>query len=95
MAEVMTGPAIKVDVNTPLLDVMKCLEQNRIVRVPVLKQGPPVGIIPWQNVVKAALEPEFIAFGWVSSQLFWAKRKESSSSAAGCKGGSHLRCGHG
>lgn len=61
--EVMTGPPITVDVNTPIEDVMKALEDNRIVRVPVTDQDKLVGIISRGDVIRAILEPEFIAFG--------------------------------
>jgi CBS domain-containing protein len=69
-AEAMTGPAITVDVNTPLGEIMKCLEENRIVRVPVVKEDRLVGIIARRDVLKAVLEPEFIAFGGGSAPLF-------------------------
>jgi CBS domain-containing protein len=62
-SEVMTGPPITVDVETPLEDVMKKLEDNRIVRVPVVNQDKLVGIISRRDVIRAILAPEFIAFG--------------------------------
>jgi len=61
--EVMTGPPITVDVETPIQEVMKSLEDNRIVRVPVTDEGKLVGIISRRDVIRAILEPEFIAFG--------------------------------
>jgi len=61
--ETMTGPPITVDVNTPIEDVMRSLEDNRIVRVPVTDQDKLVGIISRGDVIRAILEPEFIAFG--------------------------------
>jgi len=61
--EAMTGPPITVDVNTPIEDVMRSLEDNRIVRVPVTDQDKLVGIISRGDVIRAILEPEFIAFG--------------------------------
>jgi CBS domain-containing protein len=61
--EVMTGPPITVDVNTPIEDVMRSLEDSRIVRVPVTDQDKLVGIISRGDVIRAILEPEFIAFG--------------------------------
>ena len=61
--EVMTGTPITVDVGTPIEDVMKKLEENRIVRVPVMNQDKLVGIISRRDVIRAILEPEFIAFG--------------------------------
>ena len=60
--EVMTGPPITVNVDTPLEEVMKKLEDNRIVRVPVTNQDRLVGIIARRDVIRAILEPEFIAF---------------------------------
>ena len=62
-SEVMTGPPITVDVKTPLEDVMKKLEGNRIVRVPVTNQDKLVGIISRRDIIRAILQPEFIAFG--------------------------------
>ena len=62
--EVMTSPAICVDVDAPLDDVMKImLVENHIVRVPVTNQDKLVGIISRRDVIRAILEPEFIAFG--------------------------------
>jgi CBS domain-containing protein len=61
--DVMTGPPITVDVNTPLEDVMKSLEDYRIVRVPVTTEDALVGIISRRDVIRAILEPEFMAFG--------------------------------
>lgn len=61
--EVMTGPPITVDVQTEIEQVMKSLEDNRIVRVPVTDQDKLVGIISRRDVIRAILEPEFIAFG--------------------------------
>ena len=61
--EVMTGPPITVEVETPIEDVMKQLEENRIVRVPVTDHDRLVGIISRSDIIRAILEPEFIAFG--------------------------------
>jgi CBS domain-containing protein len=61
--EVMTGPPITVEVETPIEDVMKQLEENRIVRVPVIDHDKLVGIISRGDIIRAILEPEFIAFG--------------------------------
>lgn len=60
---VMSGPPITVNLNTPIEDVMKNLEENRIVRVPVTDEDKLVGIISRRDVIRAILEPEFIAFG--------------------------------
>jgi CBS domain-containing protein len=59
----MTGPPITVSVDTPLDDVMRILEDHRILRVPVTSQDKLVGIISRSDVIRAILEPEFMAFG--------------------------------
>jgi CBS domain-containing protein len=61
-AEAMTGPPITVEVEAPIEDVMKKLEENRIVRVPVTDHGKLVGIISRRDIIRAILEPEFIVF---------------------------------
>jgi CBS domain-containing protein len=62
-SDVMTGPPITVDQETSLEDVMKSLEDNRIVRVPVTSDNTLVGIIARRDIIKAVLEPEFLTFG--------------------------------
>jgi len=61
--DVMTGPPITVDVDTSIEDVMKCLKENNIVRVPITAENTLVGIISRRDVIRAVLEPEFMAFG--------------------------------
>jgi CBS domain-containing protein len=61
--DVMTGPPITVDVDTSIEDVMKRLEQNNIVRVPVTDKSVLVGIISRGDVIRVVLEPEFMTFG--------------------------------
>jgi len=62
-SDVMTGPPIAVKMDTPLDEVMKHLEENRIVRVPVTNDDALVGIISRRDVIRAILEPEFIVCG--------------------------------
>jgi len=62
-SDVMTGPPITVDQNVSLEDVMKSLEDNRIVRVPVTNNDTLIGIIARRDIIKAVLEPEFLTFG--------------------------------
>jgi len=61
--EVMTGPPITVEVEAPIEEVMKQLEENRIVRVPVTDHEKLVGIISRGDIIRAILEPEFMEFG--------------------------------
>lgn len=60
--EVMTGPALTVDAKTPLEEVMECLVEHRIVRVPVIADGKLVGIIARRDLIRALIEPEFMLF---------------------------------
>jgi CBS domain-containing protein len=62
-SDVMTGPPIAVNVDATLDEVMKHLEENRIVRVPVTSDDALVGIISRRDVIRAILEPEFIVCG--------------------------------
>jgi CBS domain-containing protein len=63
VTDVMTGPPITVDINTPIEEVMKKLEDYRIVRVPVTDGEVLLGVISRRDAIKAVLEPEFMAFG--------------------------------
>jgi len=60
--EVMTGPAVTVDAKTPIEQVMKSLQEHRIVRVPVIAEGKLVGIIARRDLIRALIEPEFMVF---------------------------------
>jgi CBS domain-containing protein len=60
--EVMTGPAFTVDTNTSVAEVMKCLQDHKIVRVPVTADGKLVGIIARRDLIRALIEPEFMLF---------------------------------
>ncbi|MGA8220423.1 MAG: CBS domain-containing protein [Candidatus Acidiferrales bacterium] len=62
-ANFMTSPAVTVDIEASLEEVMRTLQEHRIVRVPVTEQGKLVGIISRRDVIRAVLEPEFMAFG--------------------------------
>ena len=62
-AHFMTSPPVTVDVETSLEEVMRTLQEHRIVRVPVTEQGKLVGIISRRDVIRAVLELEFIEFG--------------------------------
>ena len=60
--QVMTGPALTVEATTPLEEVMKCLVEHKIVRVPVTAEGKLVGIIARRDLIRALIEPEFMVF---------------------------------
>jgi CBS domain-containing protein len=57
VADIMTSPVISVTEETPALDVAALLTEERIKRVPVVRDGKLVGLIGRSNVVS-----------WVGSQ---------------------------
>ena len=62
-ADIMSEEPITVDMETSVDEVIKILNEEGIVRVPVTEKGELVGIISRIDVIRAVLEPEFITFG--------------------------------
>jgi len=62
-ADIMTPDPITIDPDCSLDDVMKVLDDNAVLRVPVVANGRLVGIISRRDLIKAVLEPEFLSFG--------------------------------
>jgi len=60
--DIMTANPTTVDVDTPIEEVMKALEEHHILRVPVTERGKLTGIVSRSDLIKAVLEPEFMAF---------------------------------
>lgn len=46
-----------------MADVMKLLNEEGVLRVPVTDHGVLVGIISRADIIRAVLEPEFLSFG--------------------------------
>jgi CBS domain-containing protein len=61
-SDIMSRDPTTVDVNTPIDQVMKVLQEHRILRVPVTDRGKLTGIVSRSDLIKAVLEPEFMAF---------------------------------
>jgi CBS domain-containing protein len=61
--DIMSTEPITVDTDTPVEDVIKFLNEEGIVRVPVTDKGKLVGIVSRVDVIRAVLEPEFMTFG--------------------------------
>jgi CBS domain-containing protein len=61
-SDIMSTAPTTVGVETPLEEVTKILQENHILRVPVTDGGKLVGIVSRSDVIKAVLEPEFMAF---------------------------------
>jgi len=61
-ADIMTEKPSTVDLEAPLTEVIQILQEHRILRVPVTERGRLVGIISRSDIIRAVLEPEFMAF---------------------------------
>ena len=60
--DIMSKDPITVDVGATLAEVMKLLNEEGILRVPVTDQGNLVGIISREDIIRAAIEGEFLFF---------------------------------
>ena len=56
--DLMTQDVITVEEDTPLPEVARLLEEHRIKRVPVLRQGKVVGIVSRADLVRALMHEE-------------------------------------
>ena len=54
--------ATEVDVDSPVEEVMKLLQDMNVLRVPVTEHHKLTGIISRSDIIKAVLEPEFMTF---------------------------------
>ena len=60
--DIMTEKPATVDVEAPITEVIQILQEHRILRVPVTERGRLIGIISRSDIIRAVLEPEFMAF---------------------------------
>ena len=63
VSEIMTHNVVTVDVSTSVEEIMEILDSERILRVPVLKNGAMVGIVSRPDLLRAAVEPQFMRVG--------------------------------
>ncbi len=63
-SEIMTRDVVTVDVSTPVEEIMEILDSERVLRVPVMKNGTMVGIVSRPDLLRAAVEPQFMRVGW-------------------------------
>lgn len=61
--DIMSTDPITVDMDMQMNEVMKLLEENGVLRLPVTSRGKVVGIISRRDIIKSVLEPEFMTFG--------------------------------
>ena len=63
VSEIMTRDVVTVDVDAPIDEMIQILESERILRVPVMENGKLVGIVSRPDLLRAAVEPQFIRVG--------------------------------
>lgn len=61
--EIMTSNVVTVDVETSVEEIMEILDTERILRVPVTRTGKVVGIVSRPDLLRAAVQPQFIRVG--------------------------------
>jgi len=64
-AEVVTA-----NMDTPVSDVLKIMIDKNIIRVPIMDNGTLAGVVARCDVLKALIEPEFVAYA-LGSRRFW------------------------
>jgi CBS domain-containing protein len=63
VSEIMTSNVLSVDVDTDLDEIMEMLETERILRVPVTRDGKVVGIVSRPDLLRAIVQPQFMRVG--------------------------------
>jgi CBS domain-containing protein len=63
--EVMTSPAVCVEADTPLAEVVRILARHRVKRVPVLRRGVLAGVVTRTDLLRALLAHEALPEGGV------------------------------
>ena len=63
VSELMTENVMSVDVETEIDEIMELLDTEHILRVPVTRDGKIVGIVSRPDVLRAAVQPQFMRVG--------------------------------
>ncbi len=61
-ADVMSKEVISADVETPALEIVKLMQEKKVIRLPVTMDGRLVGVIARSDVLRSLIEPEFVTF---------------------------------
>lgn len=61
---------VTANLDTPVSELMKMMTDQNIIRVPITDNGNLVGVVARCDVLKALIEPEFVAYG-LGSRRFW------------------------
>jgi predicted transcriptional regulator len=60
--EIMTKKPATADVDTPLTDIVKIMEEKNIIRLPITADGKLVGIVARCDILATLIEPEFATY---------------------------------
>lgn len=63
VTEIMSRKVVSVDVETPIDDIMEIFDVEHILRVPVTKNGKVVGVVSRPDLLRAAVQPQFMRIG--------------------------------
>jgi CBS domain-containing protein len=63
VTDIMTHKVFTVDASTPVEEIMEIFDSERILRVPVTKDGKTVGIVSRPDLLRAAVEPQLMRLG--------------------------------
>jgi CBS domain-containing protein len=61
--EIMTRDVVTVDATASAEEIMEILESERILRVPVMKNGKMIGVVSRPDLLRAFVEPQFMRVG--------------------------------
>lgn len=60
--DIMNKEVFSVDVETPVIKIIKIMKDKGIIRLPVTKEDRLVGIIARCDILKSLIEPEFVTY---------------------------------
>jgi predicted transcriptional regulator len=60
--DVMSREVVTADVNSPVTDIIKIMTEKNVIRVPITRDGTLVGVVARCDILRALLEPEFVAY---------------------------------
>jgi CBS domain-containing protein len=63
VSEIMTCDVLTVDAEAGIEEIMELLDTERILRVPVTRNGKVIGIVSRPDLLRAAVQPQFIRVG--------------------------------
>lgn len=61
---------VTASLDTPVSELMKIMTDQNIIRIPITDNGNLVGVVARCDVLKALIEPEFVAYG-LGTRSFW------------------------